>query len=327
MTDMTLSATNGQAAQTKAAAVKKNTSRTGRTDIGQTGFAPRGLYDPRNEHDACGVGFIVNMKGVKSHQIVKDGLAVLENLTHRGAVGADPLMGDGAGDPDPDSRRVLPRRDGSPGHRTAAARRVWRRALVHAAGHRAARPYRGHHRRIGAVRGAAAARIPRRARRQFVAVEGARHRGVGAVPPPGLHRPHGRTFIDDEEYEAPALSAAQGHLRPHLCRERQQGYRCLLRVAVGPHHRLQGHVPGLPGWRLLQGPQGPALRHRVDPRPPAFLDQHLPVVEAGASLPHGRAQWRDQHRARQQQLDGGQTGVGRFRTVRQQHLEALADLL
>ena len=58
---------------------------------------PRGLYDPRNEHDACGVGFIANMKNVKSHQIVRDGLAMLENLTHRGAVGADPLMGDGAG--------------------------------------------------------------------------------------------------------------------------------------------------------------------------------------------------------------------------------------
>ncbi|MBO6538044.1 MAG: glutamate synthase large subunit [Rhizobiaceae bacterium] len=56
-----------------------------------------GLYDPRNEHDACGVGFIAHMKGVKSHGIVKDGLQMLENLTHRGAVGADPLMGDGAG--------------------------------------------------------------------------------------------------------------------------------------------------------------------------------------------------------------------------------------
>ena len=57
----------------------------------------QGLYDPRNEHDACGVGFVASMKGVKSHKIVRDGLAMLENLTHRGAVGADPLMGDGAG--------------------------------------------------------------------------------------------------------------------------------------------------------------------------------------------------------------------------------------
>jgi glutamate synthase (NADPH/NADH) large chain len=59
--------------------------------------AAEGLYDPRNEHDACGVGFIANMRGEASHRIIEDGLQILENLTHRGAVGADPLMGDGAG--------------------------------------------------------------------------------------------------------------------------------------------------------------------------------------------------------------------------------------
>ena len=57
----------------------------------------QGLYDPANEHDACGVGFVVNMHGRKSHQIVRQGLEVLENLTHRGATGCDPLTGDGAG--------------------------------------------------------------------------------------------------------------------------------------------------------------------------------------------------------------------------------------
>jgi glutamate synthase (NADPH/NADH) large chain len=57
----------------------------------------QGLYDPRNEHDACGVGFIAHIKGQKSHAIVRQGLRILENLTHRGAVGADPLAGDGAG--------------------------------------------------------------------------------------------------------------------------------------------------------------------------------------------------------------------------------------
>ncbi|MFA5920895.1 MAG: glutamate synthase large subunit [Methylococcaceae bacterium] len=57
----------------------------------------QGLYDPRNEHDACGVGFIVHIKGHKSHAIVSQGLELLENLTHRGAVGADPYAGDGAG--------------------------------------------------------------------------------------------------------------------------------------------------------------------------------------------------------------------------------------
>ncbi|HWU26550.1 MAG TPA: glutamate synthase large subunit [Rhizomicrobium sp.] len=57
----------------------------------------RGLYDPRNEHDSCGVGFVAHVKGVKSHDIVARGLQVLVNLDHRGAVGADPLVGDGAG--------------------------------------------------------------------------------------------------------------------------------------------------------------------------------------------------------------------------------------
>ncbi|MBA4193683.1 MAG: glutamate synthase subunit alpha [Comamonadaceae bacterium] len=56
-----------------------------------------GLYDPANEHDACGVGFVAHIKGEKSHAIVEQALKILENLDHRGAVGADKLMGDGAG--------------------------------------------------------------------------------------------------------------------------------------------------------------------------------------------------------------------------------------
>ena len=57
----------------------------------------QGLYDPRNEHDACGVGFVVNIKGRKSNKLIRDALQILLNLDHRGAVGADPLVGDGAG--------------------------------------------------------------------------------------------------------------------------------------------------------------------------------------------------------------------------------------
>jgi glutamate synthase (NADPH/NADH) large chain len=57
----------------------------------------QGLYDPRNEHDACGVGFVADIKGRKSHDIIERGLQILVNLDHRGAVGADPLVGDGAG--------------------------------------------------------------------------------------------------------------------------------------------------------------------------------------------------------------------------------------
>jgi glutamate synthase (NADPH/NADH) large chain len=57
----------------------------------------QGLYDPAFDHDACGIGFVADIKGRRTHKIVDQGLTVLANLTHRGAVGADPLAGDGAG--------------------------------------------------------------------------------------------------------------------------------------------------------------------------------------------------------------------------------------
>ncbi|HEV8676537.1 MAG TPA: glutamate synthase large subunit [Methylomirabilota bacterium] len=57
----------------------------------------QGLYDPRHEHDACGVGFVVDIKGRKSHAIVRQALTVLKNLLHRGACGCEPNTGDGAG--------------------------------------------------------------------------------------------------------------------------------------------------------------------------------------------------------------------------------------
>ncbi len=56
-----------------------------------------GLYDPRNEHDSCGIGFVVDIKNRKSHEPIRQGLEILACLSHRGAVGADPLAGDGAG--------------------------------------------------------------------------------------------------------------------------------------------------------------------------------------------------------------------------------------
>jgi glutamate synthase (NADPH) large chain len=58
---------------------------------------PQGLYHPRNEHDACGMGLVANIRGEKSHDIIRKGLEVLINLTHRGAAGCDPETGDGAG--------------------------------------------------------------------------------------------------------------------------------------------------------------------------------------------------------------------------------------
>src|ERR1700692_1224436 len=57
----------------------------------------QGLYDPQFEHDACGLGFVVNIKGKKSHQLVSDALKILVNLDHRGACGCEANTGDGAG--------------------------------------------------------------------------------------------------------------------------------------------------------------------------------------------------------------------------------------
>ena len=57
----------------------------------------QGLYDSRYEHDACGIGFVAHIKGKKSHRVIVDALEILRRLDHRGAIGADPLQGDGAG--------------------------------------------------------------------------------------------------------------------------------------------------------------------------------------------------------------------------------------
>ena len=90
------------------AAISKSSTFTASTAT----FTPaaQGLYDPRHEHDACGVGFVANIKGKRSHTLIEQGLKILENLSHRGATGYDPLLGDGAGIliqlPDQHLRRV-----------------------------------------------------------------------------------------------------------------------------------------------------------------------------------------------------------------------------
>ena len=58
---------------------------------------PFGLYHPQQEHDACGAGFIANLRGEKSHDTIEQALEILVNLTHRGACGCDEKTGDGAG--------------------------------------------------------------------------------------------------------------------------------------------------------------------------------------------------------------------------------------
>jgi glutamate synthase (NADPH/NADH) large chain len=77
---------------------RARTHRGGSPD-GRAAIPPQasGLFDPAREYDACGVGFIANLKGGKTHKLIEDALCILQNLEHRGAVGADPIAGDGAG--------------------------------------------------------------------------------------------------------------------------------------------------------------------------------------------------------------------------------------
>ncbi len=84
-------------AQSSSPAVAEATMPAGPSTTEIRELAAHGLYNGVNEKDACGVGFVAHIKGQKSHDIVQQGLKILENLDHRGAVGADTLMGDGAG--------------------------------------------------------------------------------------------------------------------------------------------------------------------------------------------------------------------------------------
>ncbi len=92
----------------------------------------QGLYDPRNEHDSCGVGFIVNLKGRKSHRLIRDGLAALANMNHRGACGCENNTGDGAGLLIQVPHEFFIERLSRTGHRVTRSAAVWRWRPFHA---------------------------------------------------------------------------------------------------------------------------------------------------------------------------------------------------
>ncbi len=93
----------------------------------------QGLYDPALDKDSCGVGFIADIKGRKTHQTVEDGLQILCNLEHRGATGADPRMGDGAGILVQIPHKFFAKEAATTRLRFAQARRIRGRPIVPAA--------------------------------------------------------------------------------------------------------------------------------------------------------------------------------------------------
>ena len=283
-----------------------------------------GLYDPSLEKDSCGVGFIANIKGKKSHQIVSDALNILCNLEHRGAVGADPRAGDGAGILVQIPHEFFARKAAEigfqlpkPGDYAVGAlfmpkETAWRKVIksIVADQIKAEGPY--------------AARLARRADRQFLARRD--RQADRARAHAGVHRPQ-RRGDDRGRIRAQALHPAQVDLACDLSAPRPRPRRLLPGVDVVPHRGLQGHVPRRPARQVLSGLERARFRERAGAGASAVLDQHLPDLVAGASVPDDRPQWRDQHAARQRQLDGGPPGLGAFGTVRQGHLQAVADLL
>ena len=132
--------------------------------FGLQGF---GLFDPAQEKDSCGVGFIADIKGRKSHKIVEDALTILLNLEHRGAVGADPRAGDGAGILVQIPHKFFAKKARELGFTPARSRPLCRRRAVSAARRRVARRDHGHLRGGRRAGRHGASRLARRADRQF----------------------------------------------------------------------------------------------------------------------------------------------------------------
>ena len=226
--------------------------------VEQSALQQHGLYDAAHEHDACGLGFVAQIKGIKSHSIVQQGLKILENLDHRGAVGADKLMGDGAGIliqiPDDFYRAEMaaqgvtlpPPGEYGVGMVFLPKEHASRLACVQ----ELERAMQG--RRPGAARLARRAGRPRHAD----VADGARQ---GAGDPPDLHRPRPRR-------DRARRAGAQALRHPQDGEQRDPGAeadaqpRVLRAQHELPHRHLQGPAAGRPGGPLLPGPGRPARR-------------------------------------------------------------------
>ena len=264
----------------------------------------QGLYDPRNEHDSCGVGFVADIKGRKSpcHRA--------RGPQHPGQPRPPrrrrrrPAGGRRRGLPDPDPRRPAARLGPQGGRRPAAARPLRRGHVLPAAGREGARL---RHQAAGALRQgreAEAGGLARRADRHHRPGQGRDRAHAGDQdgdrrPRPQARRPGRLRAQDPGDPQADPEPAGRS-------REEAQAARplaALHAVLLLAHRGLQGPAAGAAGRELLRGPAQSADPVGALPGASALLDQHLPVVAAGAPLPLHRPQRRDQHGARQRQLD------------------------
>ena len=289
-----------------------------------------GLYDPRYEHDACGVGFVVNIKGVRSHAVVERGLEVLINLQHRGACGSEANTGDGAGiliqPPDRFLRKVanalgigLPpagpvrRRQRLPAARMPTSENRSRRSSSRWSPRKARRCSAGGRcRPTQHMLGPSAAAVMPVVEQLFVGYGGdAPGRASLQADPMRFER---KLYVIRKriEHAADKLALTERHMFyiPSL------SSKTLIYKGMLTADQIQPTFPGSDRSRRRVGARA---------RPPALQHEHVPVVAAGAPVSLHRAQRRDQHAARQHQLDAGARRPAPVRRVRRRSQEDPAD--
>ena len=262
----------------------------------------RTLYEPSFEHDACGFGFVCDIAGRPSHGIVRDALTVLVNLEHRGASGSEKNTGDGAGiliqvplalprrgrrraGARPAGRGRLRRGHGLPARATTASRAGLRGVLAQVA--------RG--------RGPRAARLARRPDRT---------RPASARPPGRASRSSARSssagrpgVADDLAFDR-RLYVARRLVEKAVSRSALPGRGDFYVSSLSCRTIVyKGMLNASQLLTLLPRHRRPAPRERDRDGPLALLDEHVPVVGARPPVPLHLPQRRDQHAARQRQLD------------------------
>ena len=276
---------------------------------------PKGSTTPRHEHDACGVAFVATLTGEASHDIVAKALTALRNLDHRGAAGAEPNSGDGAGIlmqvPDAFLREVT----AEVGFELPPPARVRRRHGVPARRRRARWPR-------------PVARIEEIAAEEGLAVLGWREvptdpsiLGATAL---GVMPTFRQLFVAGGGPAGHRHGAGADGLLPAQARRARD--RRLLPLAVVAHPGLQGHAHHRAARPVLPRPGRRARRLGAGRGALALLDQHLPELAALAPVPLHRPQRRDQHRDGQPQLDAGPRGAARLRPDPRRPRAALPDL-
>ena len=269
-----------------------------------------GLYDPRYEHDACGVGMVARLDNQPTHEVVTRALSALENLEHRGASGADPLHRRRRRNPDADARRAAARPSRASSCPPPGAYGVLMCFLpTDEQARRACRVAAGRH---GRGRGPARARLARGAGLSRA------HRGNCRAPvalrSASCSSPRA-DGIDQDAFER-KLYVIRRVAEQAVAASRDAGAGFYVTSSSSRTINYKGMLISYQLGRLLPRPARRALQERAGAGALALLDQHLPQLGARPSLPRDLPQRRDQHGDGQRQLDARARVRARKRAVR-----------